>query len=85
MTREVEMPLSTNHVNGLGGVQSKSLRGKSEVGVLFSPDGRVSEISNSMKERDQAKNELEAKRMDVELCRNNGMQNYPLAADDTPE
>jgi hypothetical protein len=45
-----------------GGVRSKSLRGaKSEVGVSFSPDGRVSERSNSMKERDQAKNDLEVK------------------------
>jgi hypothetical protein len=45
----------------------------------------VSERSDSMKERDQAEYDLETKRVNTELCLNNGLWNRSLTTGDTLE
>jgi hypothetical protein len=52
---------------------------------LLSPGGKVFERPNSIKERVQAKNDLEAEWVDTELYLNNELQNCPLATYDAPE
>jgi hypothetical protein len=51
----------------------------------LSPSSRVFERYDSMNERDQAKNNLEAKWLDTKLCLNNGLWDCTFAFDDEPE
>ena len=85
-TREVEMPLRTNHVHDLwGDMRREPLRSRVQGRVPLSLGGRVSERYDSLKERDQAEDDLKAEGVDLELCLNNVPRNSMLASDDVPE
>jgi hypothetical protein len=79
--------LRTNHVHSLKGEPKQERQRSKKLGsdTALSLDGRVTERSNSTKERDQVKNDLEAEWVDAKLYLNNGLQNRPLIADDTLE
>lgn len=67
-------------------IWGESLRGaECKVRVPLLPDGRVSEGSNFVKERDQAEDDLNAEGVDTELCVNNGLRDSTLASDNAPE